>query len=71
MKLKKENKALDMYNFWFYINSSNYRREYNIFSKRFRIQFKNINYYQCSPRWFPYKNLELNCASPHIAFAII
>lgn len=71
MKLKKVDKTFVMYNFWLYINISKQHREYNIFSRRFRIQFKNVNYSQYSPRWFPYKNLELNCASPHIAFAII
>ena len=70
MKLKKVNKTFAMYNFWRYVNSSTQHIEYNIFSKIRRVQ--SIKVIPCKySKWLIYKNLELNCASPHIAFAII
>lgn len=71
MKLKKENKAFAMYNFRLYVNAFNNEKDYKVLSKELRTQFNNVPYYHWCRRWFPYKNLELNCVSIHTSFILI
>ena len=71
MKIKKENKAFAMYNGLLYINMLKKEIDYKIIPKELRTRFNNVSYYNWSRRWFPYKNLELNCVSVHVSFLII